>query len=87
MPRHSEILSLENDDGDFTLIEVLQMVHILATVVWPGAILVSGLFVVPRMAKLVDTSLMERYSNRLSKASTYAVVAILISGVSPQPMD
>jgi copper resistance protein D len=68
-------------DGDFTFREVVQALHILATAVWAGAILISGLLVLPRMARLAQPGAVLLYGNQLSEAATGAVIIILASGI------
>lgn len=68
-------------DGDFTVAEVAQMLHVFSTAAWAGAVIVSGLFVVPKLAQTDDTSILWTYGNRLSKTVTWALVTILATGV------
>jgi copper resistance protein D len=68
-------------DGDFTVAESAQILHVLSTAVWAGAVIASGLFVVPRLARIDDTSFLWSYGNRLSKTVTWALVILLATGV------
>jgi len=68
-------------DGDFTVAEFAQILHVLSTAVWAGAVIVSGLFVVPQLARIGDTSILWSYGNRLSTTVTWALVTILATGV------
>lgn len=70
-----------SEEGDFTLAETSQFLHILATSVWAGAIVVSGLIVVPRLAALDATSALWTYGRQLSRIVTWALAALLVSGL------
>lgn len=70
-----------SEEGDFTLAEISQLLHILATSIWAGAIVVSGLLVVPRLAVLDTTSTLWRYGSQLSKTVTWALAALVLSGL------
>jgi putative copper resistance protein D len=69
------------DQGDFTLTELSQLLHILSTAVWAGAVLVSGFFVLARLGQPADTAALWIYGNRLSKTVTWALIALLVSGI------
>ena len=69
------------DNGDFTLGEILQMLHVLATAVWAGGVAVSAFVVIPRIVKSEATEVNVRYATRLSNAATVAVIVLAISGV------
>jgi copper resistance protein D len=70
-----------SEEGDFTLAEISQFLHLLATSVWAGAIVVSGLFVVPRLAVLAGASALWTYGGRLSKTVTWALGLLVLSGL------
>jgi copper resistance protein D len=70
-----------SEEGDFTLAEISQFLHLLATSVWAGAIVVSGLFVVPRLAVLAGASALWIYGGRLSKTVTWALGVLVLSGL------
>jgi putative copper resistance protein D len=76
------------DEGDFTLLELCQLVHILATAIWAGAILVSGLVVAPRLSRCAPRlsrsagfAALWSYAGLLSKTVTWALGALLVSGI------
>jgi copper resistance protein D len=69
------------DEGDFTLTESSQFVHILATSVWAGAVIVSGWIVLPRIGRTTIPETIREYGMRLSAAVTWALVALLASGI------
>ena len=70
-----------SEEGDFTLAEISQFLHILATAVWAGAILVSGLLVVPRLSESDRTPELWSYGRQLSKTVTWALGILVLSGL------
>jgi copper resistance protein D len=70
-----------SEEGDFTLAEISQFLHLLATSIWAGAIVVSGLLVVPRLAALAGASALWSYGSRLSKTVTWALGVLVLSGL------
>lgn len=69
------------DNGDFTRLEMVQWVHILATAIWGGGVIVSGLIVLPRLTGAAASERIRPYVQRLSKVATYAVIMIFGSGI------
>lgn len=67
--------------GDFTLAELSMFLHVLGTAVWAGAVVVSGLLVLPHLAQVPDPKALWNYGNLLSKNVTWALLAILASGI------
>jgi putative copper resistance protein D len=67
--------------GDFTRLEAFQMLHILATAMWSGSILVSGFVVLPQLDKSHDHAAVWSYGGRLSAMATYAVIAVMLTGI------
>ena len=68
-------------DGDFTLAEISEWVHLLATAVWAGTVVVSGLLVAPRLVVLPKASAFWDYGRRLSKTVTWALCLLVLSGL------
>ena len=68
-------------DGDFMVAEFAQTLHVLSTAVWAGVVIASGLFVVPRLARIDNTSILWSYGNRLSKTVTWTLIILLATGV------
>jgi putative copper resistance protein D len=69
------------DDGDFTLAEFSQFLHILSTSVWSGCVLVSGLVVLPRLHRNTTAATLWSFGGRLSTTVTWALAALLVSGI------
>ena len=70
-----------SEEGDFTLAEMCQFLHILGTSVWAGSIIVSGIVVVPRLAALEGASTLWTYGSHLSKTVTWALGILVLSGL------
>lgn len=69
------------DEGDFTLTEMLQTVHILATATWAGPILLSGFAVLPNLVRTIPPALVWEYGKRLSRVATCSIGIIIVTGV------
>lgn len=67
--------------GDFGAAELFMVLHYTGIAVWAGAVIASGLLVIPRLAQLPDPTVLWSYGRLLSKSITWALLAILISGV------
>jgi putative copper resistance protein D len=67
--------------GNFTWAEAMQWAHLVGTAIWSGGVLVSGLLIVPRIYYLRLTSTLSGYGLRLSRTSTFALLAVLLSGM------
>ena len=65
-------------DGDFSRAEVLEWTHLAAMAVWSGGVLVSGLWIAPRLQGGVG---LRSYVEALSRVSTWAVGVVVASGV------
>ncbi|NUQ27542.1 MAG: hypothetical protein HOQ35_03360 [Acidobacteriaceae bacterium] len=63
-------------DGNYSLRELAQWIHLVATAVWAGGVLVSARL----LASLRDTRLQHANGERLSLQSTTAIVLIVLSG-------
>ena len=70
------------DNGDFTRLETLQWLHILATAVWAGTIIVTGLISLPTLTRSdPDNHAIWQHLQRISTTATYAVIVVLVSGI------
>jgi putative copper resistance protein D len=70
------------NDGDFSLLEIIQFLHILATALWAGAIIVTGFLSLPVLRRAGHRN--ETLWNHLQSVSTiatYAIIIILASGL------
>lgn len=69
-----------SSDGDFTLPEFLQFIHLVSTAIWSGCVIVAGLVVLP--ALIQDRAHeMTSFTRRLSRAVTVALALIVLSGL------
>ncbi len=70
-----------SEEGDLSPAEISEFFHLLATSVWAGAIIVSGLVVVPRLTVLAGAPALWSYGGRLSKTVTLALGVLTLSGM------
>jgi putative copper resistance protein D len=68
-------------DGNFSLPEFVQFVHIVSTAVWAGCILAAGFVVLPAMLQAKRSDATARFARTLSRAVTIALLLILLSGL------
>jgi putative copper resistance protein D len=66
-------------DGDFTLAELLQVLHLGSMALWSGGILISGFIALPGLVSA--GSAIRSYLHSLSTVSTWAVATVALSGV------
>ncbi len=70
------------DNGDFTRLETLQWLHILATAIWAGTIIITGLISLPALTRSnPDNQFIWQHLQRISTIATYAVLVVLASGI------
>lgn len=69
------------DVGVPTLGWAMQIVHIVATAVWGGVVLVGGLVVLPALDTSITRIALIRLADRLSNVSLVAFSVVLISGL------
>jgi putative copper resistance protein D len=67
--------------GDFTLPEAMQLIHLCSTAVWAGSVMVSGLLIVPYLVCRNDTVSLLHFAKRLSATAAIAVFLVLLSGI------
>ena len=68
-------------DGDFTLREFVQILHLSSIAVWGGGVVVAGMVVVPQLSGTVEPEAVLRYAKRLSSTVTIALIVVVLSGV------
>lgn len=69
-----------SDDGDFTLSELNDWMHIVSTAVWGGAILASSLLLIPSLKR--HDSALSTVATRLSDLAAVALAVVLITGIA-----
>ena len=70
-----------SEEGDLTVAEICQFMHLLATAVWAGAVIVSGLVVVPHLVATGMITALWNYGKRLSQFVTWALGVLVLSGL------
>jgi putative copper resistance protein D len=68
-------------DGDFTLAELIQFLHLGSIAIWAGCVMAAGLVVLPRMLKAERTSGVLAFTRRLSTTVTFALPVVVLSGI------
>ena len=68
-------------DGDFTLREFVQLLHLSSIAIWGGGIVVAGLVVAPHLAVTVKPEEIVQFGRSLSRTVTIALTIVLLSGI------
>jgi copper resistance protein D len=68
-------------DGDFTLREGMQFLHLSSIAVWGGGVLVAGLIAVPYLASQAAPDDVAQFGKRLSQTVTFALAVVILSGL------
>ena len=68
-------------DGDFTLREGVQFLHLSSIAIWGGGILVAGIVTVPKLASGDEQSHLEQFGKRLSRTVTVSLAIVMLSGI------
>lgn len=68
-------------DGDFTLRELVQFLHLSSIAVWGGGVAIAGLAVAPQLAKTAAPKEVVQFARRLSRTVTIALIIVLLSGI------
>jgi putative copper resistance protein D len=68
-------------DGDFTLPELMQFVHLASIAIWSGGVIAAGFFVLPELLRAEQGETMSKFAWRLSQTVTIALALIVLTGV------
>jgi putative copper resistance protein D len=68
-------------DGDFTLPEYMQFLHLTSIAVWSGSVIVAGLLVLPSLLRDRDHDAIGQFLRKLSGTVTAALLFVILSGV------
>lgn len=68
-------------DGDFTLREGVQFLHLSSIATWGGGIIVAGLITVPCLSSAIEPYNLVRFGMRLSQTVTFALTVVIVSGI------
>ena len=68
-------------DGDFTLPEWVQLVHLVSIAIWAGSVMAAGFIVLPTMLRDRLTEPAGKFTRKLSRNVTIALALIVLSGI------
>jgi len=68
-------------DGDLTLREGIQFLHLSAIATWGGGILVAGLITVPHLVSVAELDDIVQFGKRLSRTVTVALAVVILTGI------
>jgi len=68
-------------DGDFTLAEFVQFIHLLSISIWAGGIIAAGFFVLPILFRAQQNEAIAAFLRALSRTITIALLLIVLSGL------
>jgi putative copper resistance protein D len=68
-------------DGDFTLPEFAQFIHLISIATWAGGIITAGFFVLPALHRAEQNEAIVAFLRKLSRTVTAALVLIVLSGI------
>lgn len=68
-------------DGDFTLAELVQFIHLGSIGTWSGGVIASGVLVLPELLREGRNDLATRFMRRLSAVVSVALVFVVLSGI------
>ncbi len=68
-------------DGDFTLPELMQFVHLASIAIWSGGVIAAGFFVLPELLRDQQIEAMAEFMLRLSQTVTVALLLIVLTGL------
>ena len=68
-------------DGDFTLPELVQFVHLASIAIWSGGVIAAGFFVLPELLRMQQIEAVAQFGRRLSNTVTVAVLLIVLTGL------
>jgi putative copper export protein len=68
-------------EGDFTLRECLQLLHLTSIGVWAGGVVIAGFLIVPNLTRRNQHEQLIHFTARLSSTVTVALVVVVVSGL------
>jgi copper resistance protein D len=68
-------------DGDFTLREGIQFLHLSGIATWGGGIVIAGLITLPHLAARAEPDDVIQFGTRLSRTVTVALGVVILSGI------
>ncbi len=70
-----------SDQGDFTLQEMMDLLHLLASSLWGGGVLVLALVILPSLLARGDLLNLAEVSRRFSRVAGFAVLVLLLAAL------
>jgi putative copper resistance protein D len=70
-----------SSEGDFTLREFVQFVHLASIAAWAGSVIIAGLLALPTLLRERLTDTIGQLMRRLSSTVTIALAFVVLSGV------
>jgi putative copper resistance protein D len=67
-------------EGDFTLAEFVQFIHLSSIAVWSGSVIATAFFVLPSMYRAGQFDTIIECARRLSKVVTLALLLVVLTG-------
>jgi putative copper resistance protein D len=67
-------------DGNFSLREFVQFLHLASIAIWSGGVIVAGLLIMPKLHHRGETEDIKVFAVRLSRAATIALLFVVASG-------
>jgi putative copper resistance protein D len=68
-------------EGDFTLPEFVQFLHLISIAIWSGGVIATGFIVLPGMLRAGRIEAMVEFTRRLSRTVTVALLLVVLTGV------
>jgi len=68
-------------DGNFTLREGIQFLHLSSIAIWGGGIVVAGLITIPYLVSEDKSDELALFGKNLSRAVTVALAVVILSGI------
>jgi putative copper resistance protein D len=68
-------------DGDFTVRELVQSLHLSSIATWGGGVAIAGLVAVPQLAATAASEKVIEFGRRLSHTVTIALIVVVLSGI------
>jgi putative copper resistance protein D len=68
-------------DGNFTLPEFVQFIHLISIAIWAGGVMAAGFFVLPALLRSQQPQAIMAFLNTLSATVTIALLLVVLSGI------
>jgi putative copper resistance protein D len=68
-------------DGDFTLAEGVQLIHLLSIATWAGGVITASFVILPSLLRDQQNEAIVTFMQRLSRTVTIALVLVVLTGI------